>query len=278
VRLALTDLRSGVVRLHDDPFQPPTPVVPSPPGLGSIAPYGVARLHDGRLVFADRLGHRIIAMNEDGSDVASFGVLGAGDGKLRAPCGVAVAPDGRIYVADTGNRRVVAVDAMDGSGWQAYGVKGGPTEGDAAVGRFAYPVALAADAAGLLVADPGAARVVRLSTLDDAGWDASSPGVLRNPVDVAVLPGGGFVVADLSARRLAFFHTPSGGVTFAVGHPLLAGPSAVVAATEERLAVCVAPLAALFAVILTDGVWTVVVERRLAESGLRRPVALCLLP
>lgn len=277
-RLALADLRSGTVVLPADPAQPPVRVTVQPPGTAPIQPYGVARLSDGRLLFADRAGNRILCMAEDGSNFATFGVLGSGDGELRSPSGVAVGPDDRIYVADTGNCRIVAVDSMAAAGWQAYGTKGGPSADDPAVGRFAQPVAVAADAAGVVVADPGAARVVRLTTLDDAGWDATAPGQLRGPVAVALLPSGGIVVADLIARRLAFLSTPSAGVTGEVTDPLLAGPTAVVAVTDDLLAVCVAPITALVTVERSDGAWSVKLDRMLDKLGLRRPTALCLLP
>lgn len=277
-RLALTDLRRGAVVLPEDPAQAPVPITAQPPGRNPSQPYGVARLPDGRLVFADRAAHRVVAMAEDGSNVASFGALGAGIGGLRLPGGVAVGPDGRIYVADTGNSRIVAVASMAADGWLAYGTKGGPTAGNPAIGRFARPVAVAADAAGVVVADPGAARVVRLSSLDDAGWDATAPGQLHGPVGVALLPGGGIVVADLVARRLAFLAAPSAGVTGAVADPLLAGPTAVAAVTDDRLAVCVAPLAAIVTVARAGGAWSVTLDRALGKDGLRRPTALCLLP
>lgn len=277
-RLALTDLRLGAVTLSDDPDTAPVPISVQPPGVGLSQPYGVARLPDGRLAFADRGAHRIVAMAEDGSDFESFGRPGSGEGELHLPSGVAVGPDGQIYVADTGNHRIVAVASMAGGGWRAYGAKGGPTANDPAIGRFARPVAVAADAGGVVIADPEAARVVRLSTLDDAGWDATAPGQLRGPAGVALLPGGGIVAADLVARRLAFLGAPSAGVTGEIVDALLAGPTAVAAVTDDQLMVCVAPLAALFAVVRTDGAWSVTLHRALGKHGLRRPTALCLLP
>lgn len=281
-RLALTDLRAGAFVLPEDPVVPPVPVVPQPPGDPPQQPYGVARLPDGRLLLADLTGHRIVAMAEDGSHWASFGVQGGGVGELSSPAAVAVGPGGRIWVADTGNSRIVAVDSMAGDGWTAYGSAGGPTSGDPAVGKFARPVGIVVDAAGVVVADPGAARVVRLSTVDgadwDAGWEATAPGTLRGPVAVALLPGGGIVVADLADRRLALLGAPAGGVAAEVTDELLAGPTAVAAITDDLLAVCVAPRTALLTVSRVDGAWSVTLDRRLADSGLRRPTALCALP
>lgn len=274
-RLAVTDLRAGTVVLAAEPAVPPVPVVPLPPGDAPRQPYGVAVLPDGRLVAADRAGHRVVAMAEDGSGWASFGLPGAGAGELSSPAGVAVGPDGRIWVADTGNARVVAVDSMAGDGWTAYGSAWPP--GDPGVGRFVRPVGIAVDGGAVVVADPGAARVVWLSPVDGGGWEATPPGTLRAPVAVALLPGGPMVVGDLADRRLAFLNRPADGVTEAVTDELLAGPTSVVALTDDLLAVCVAPRAALLAVSRVDGAWTVTLDRRLADSGLRRPTALCAL-
>lgn len=278
MRLALTDLRRGVVVLPSDPTLSPIRVSAQPPGSNPAAPYAVARLADGRLVVADRRGHRIVAMSEDGADWASFGGPGSGAGQLQAPAGVAVGPDGRIYVADTGNSRIVVVDSMAGDGWISYGTHGGPAPGDPGIGRFASPVAIAVGTAGVVVADPGAARVVQLSSLDDAGWDATPPGAVRGPSALALLPGGQIVVADLIARRLTFLQTPSAGVIDSLTGPLLAGPSSVVAIDDDQLIVCVAPLTALFSVTRSDGAWTVALDRQLDRVGLHRPTALCLLP
>lgn len=279
MRLALTDLRAGTVIMPADSTQPLTKVTVQPPGSDPVQPYGLARLSDGRLVFADRAGHRIIAMAEDGSDFASFGSLGTDEGELRFPSGVAVGPDDRIYVADTGNSRIVAVNSMSAKGWHTYGAKGGPTAGNPGIGRFAKPTAVAVGASGVVVADPGAVRVVRLSAFDDDGWDATAPGQLRGPVAVAVTPSGGIVVADLIARQLAFLSTPSDGVTETVSDPLLwAEPSAVAALSNELLAVCVAPMTALVAVTRLKGTWSVTFDRMLGGIGLRRPIALCQLP
>lgn len=275
-RLAVTDLRAGTVVLSADPAQPAVPVVPQPPGDAPHQPYGVARLPDGRLVTADRTGHRVVAMAEDGSGWASFGLPGPGAGQLSSPGGVAVGPDGRIWVADTGNARVVAVDSMAGDGWTAFGSAWTP--GEDGTGTFVRPVGIAVDAGGVVVADPGAARVVRLSAVDGMDWEATPPGALRCPVAVALPPGGGIVVADLVDRRLAFLDAPAAGVAADLTDELLAGPTSLAVLTDDLLAVCVAPRAALLSVARVDGTWTVTLDRRLADAGLRRPTALCVLP
>ena len=214
-------------------------------------------------------------MAMDGSNWASFGVSGPGVGQLSFPSGVAVGPDGRIWIADTGNSRIVAVDSMAGDKWTVFGSPGGPTSEDPAPGKFARPIGIAVDAAHVVVTDPGAARVVRFSSVDGTGWQATAPGTLRNPVAVALLLGGQIVVADLADRRLALLDAPATGIVADVTNELLAGPTAVAAITEDLLSVCVAPLTALVKVSRSNGIWSVTLDRRLSDSGLRRPTALC---
>ena len=88
----------------------------------------------------------------------------------------------------------------------------------------------------------------------------------------------GDLVADLVARRLAFLTAPSAGVISAIVDPLLAGPTAVAVITDDQLAVCVAPLAAIVTVARAGGAWSVTLDRALGKDGLCRPIALCLLP
>jgi DNA-binding beta-propeller fold protein YncE len=277
-RLALTDLQRGIVLLPADAAQPPVPIAVAPPDVFNAQPYGVARLPDGRLVTADRAGHRIIAVAEDGTGFASFGAQGSGDGQFLAPCGVAVGPDGRIYVADSGNYRIVALQSMAGDGWQSYGSKAGPTLDDFGPGRFARLTAIAADASGVVAADAGAARIVRLSSLDDAGWEVSPPGSLRNPVSVALLPDGRIAVADLAAPAIALFATPSAGVLETITDPLLPGPIALAALDDDHLSVCCVPSNALITLTRAAGAWSAALDRPLDGLGLRRPTSLCLLP
>jgi hypothetical protein len=276
VRLGLTDLRRGIVLLPVDATLPPVDVPVQPPGTLIGQPYGIARLPDGRLVTADRAGHRIVAVAEDGSDFASFGVRGAGEGQFEAPSGVAVDPAGRIYIADTGNFRVAAIDSMAGDGWQAYGTKIVPVSGDAGIGGFARLVGIAAGAGGLVVvADAGAARVVRLTSFDEGGWDASPAGAFRNPVAVTLLPDGTIVAADLAARHLALLWRPSDGIVELIADPLLPGPTAVAALDDDHLAVCCVPNNALVSIARAGGVWSVTLERTLDDLAIRRPTAIC---
>jgi tripartite motif-containing protein 71 len=83
-----------------------------------------------------------------------LGVLGVGVGEVSMPNSIAVAPDGRVYVADS-TENLVKVYGADGK--RAASIGGAGT----ADGQFAFPVALAADDRGIVVADQGNHRVQR---------------------------------------------------------------------------------------------------------------------
>jgi sugar lactone lactonase YvrE len=111
------------------------------------APYGMARLTDGRIAVADQNNHRLRAIALDGTvtTLAGTGTLGAADGEAAAasfgfPQGLTVDGAGRLYVTDTAGftiRRLAAneVTTLAGSGiggWrdgalreaQFYGLEG----------------------------------------------------------------------------------------------------------------------------------------------------------
>ncbi|MDX8456566.1 NHL repeat-containing protein [Mesorhizobium sp. VK9D] len=271
--LAVSDLRRGISILQANPSDPPADV-PAPAGFG--LPYGLARLPDGRLLTADRSQSRIIACAEDGTNWESFGSQGAGVGQFQNPMGVAVSDEGRIFVADTGNFRIVAIDAFDGTGWQAYGQK--IATGSVGPGRFAGPICIQHGPGGLVVADPAAARIVQLAQLDDAHWDVSSQGTFRNPTAVAVLPDGTIIVGDLTREGLSIMASPSGGITETILGDVLRYPAALAVTGADALAAFFLPTLALCSVVRDASGWNVSLDARLDQVVIRRPTALCQLP
>ena len=81
-----------------------------------------------------------------------LGVLGAGLGEVTMPNSIAIAPDGRVYVADSREDTV----KVYGAGGTRVATLGGTGSGD---GQFHFPVAVAADGSGIVVADQGNHRV-----------------------------------------------------------------------------------------------------------------------
>ena len=188
-------------------------------------PVGVAWLGDGRVLVADYQNHRVRRISPSGaiSTVAGTGVAGfSGDGgaatsaRLSGPTGVDATADGGFLIADLGNRRVRKVSAdgrivtVVGTGVEGFSGDGGPATSallDAPVGVAGTP------AGGFLVADAGSNRVRYVSpggTIYTAagGGGTTADGVaatsalLAAPVGVAVLPGGGFLVAEYAGQRV----------------------------------------------------------------------------
>ena len=109
-------------------------------------PLGVA-VHAGRL-FVGSAGRGAVEVY-DLDARAWVGDLGAGPGEVARPNAIAVAPDGVIYVADSDRDQVAVFDAAS---YARIGTLGGP-------GELRFPVAVAADAARVVVADQGNHRL-----------------------------------------------------------------------------------------------------------------------
>ncbi|MEM7229125.1 MAG: NHL repeat-containing protein, partial [Planctomycetota bacterium] len=98
---------------------------------GSIldgTPFGPQAVHvtsDDRLLVADRLSHRIVVFDLDGTVLNDFGAQGSGDGQFDVPLDVTTDPAGRVYVTDSGNERIVVFD----SGGAFLFTIGGPGNG-----------------------------------------------------------------------------------------------------------------------------------------------------
>ena len=164
----------------------------------------IALAHDGagRLHVADSRG--ISRVDADGSVVriAGNGARGhTGDGgpataaALAGHGGFSFLPDGRMAIAEyDGWVRVVRPDGtigtLAGNGTEGYTGDGGPAA--AAVVRHPHDVEALADGT-LLIADShnGAIRAI-----DPNGVIRTVASGLTAPVDLAVAPGGGYVVAD----------------------------------------------------------------------------------
>jgi len=169
-----------------------------------------------------------------GSD--SFGDF-TGDGgpapaaALNEPLGVAVMPDGGYLIADAGNDRVRRVFAdgtirtVAGTGWFGDSGDGGP----ATAASFKDPIGVAVLLDGsFLIADAGAGRVRRVSPtgiittvagngtrgFSGDGGPATAAEIF-DPNGLAVLPDGGFLIADgdYVVRRVF----PDGTITTVAG-------------------------------------------------------------
>ncbi len=107
-------------------------------------PIGVALDHDGNILIADALYHRIRRVTPDGTitTIAGNGIPWfSGDGgpataaNLQYPTGVAVDHDGNLFIADAANHRIRRVDpdgtitTVAGTGGAGFSGDGGPATG-----------------------------------------------------------------------------------------------------------------------------------------------------
>lgn len=199
------------------------------PGRFSIV-RSVSALADdprGGVLVADSANNRIQALDAAGGVVAAWGLAGRSPGYVSRPRGVAFAGDGQtIAVADTFDHRIERFDPDGGYGGQLGLIStfnGYATEGSAD-GQFSLPSGVAYDAAGnTAVSDFGNDRVVLLRP------DGS---ILRsvnvtNPRSVAAGPGGGVLVAEMTAPNGRILQLAAdGGVSAAQTGPLT-NPKAV---------------------------------------------------
>ena len=194
---------------------------------GLRQPTAVAWLGDGSVLIADYANHRIRRITPGGeiSTVAGTGTAGySGDGgpatsaRLSWPVDVEPTADGGFLIADLGNMRVRRVSptgiitTVAGTGVAGTGGDGGP----ATSARLDAPTGVAATAGGgFLIADAGAHRVrwvspggtiIRVAGIGSPGGAGDGgPAVsaqLYTPVGVAVLPDGGFLVAEYDGQRV----------------------------------------------------------------------------
>jgi NHL repeat len=191
-------------------------------------PEDVAVLPGGGFLIGDADNERVRRVSKDGiiTTVAGGGARGPrGDGgpatkaRLSDPEGVAVLPDGGFLIADTGDQRVRRVfrngtiTTVAGTGARGFSGDGGP----AIAARLDHPssVAVLRDG-GFLIADWFNHRVRRvtaagiISTVagtgsgfgEEAGDGGLATAAAVDPVGVAALPDGGFLIADEENSRV----------------------------------------------------------------------------
>jgi hypothetical protein len=213
-----------------------------PAGLGDMNhPRGLAVLPDGGFLIAEAFGHRIRRVLPDGTmtTVAGTGVKGfSGDGgpatsaRLNLPHAVAPLPDGGFLIDDTNNNRIRRV-WPDGRITTVAGTGAGGFSGDdgaATAARIGAPRGIdASPDGGYLIADSNNHRIRRVSPggtittvagtgvkgFSGDGGPATSAR-LNLPFGVAVLPGGGFLVAEPANSRVRRV-SPDGTITTVAG-------------------------------------------------------------
>ncbi|MEA2495566.1 MAG: hypothetical protein QOJ29_3477 [Thermoleophilaceae bacterium] len=190
-------------------------------------PTGLAIGKDGSIYVTDTGNSRVRVIKPDGTIATLAGTADqgfSGDGgkasaaQVNAPQGVAVDAGGQLFFSDTGNNRVRVIHAdgtiatVAGNGQAGSAGDGGP----ATSAQLNSPRGLAFQADGtLLIADAGNNRIRRVATNGTiatvagtggggSGGDggAATDAQLNLPVDVSVLPAGGFFIAEQGGNRI----------------------------------------------------------------------------
>jgi sugar lactone lactonase YvrE len=204
------------------------------------APNGLAATPDGGFIFGDSNNNRVRYVSPTGliNTVAGGGPGGLGDGgpatsaQLAFPIGVAVRPDGSFLIADNDNHRIREVSTsgvittVAGTGTPGFGGDNGPAT-SAQINNPAG-IVLTADG-GYLFTEIEGQRVRRVSpggTITTVAGDgtAGSGGdggpatnaQLSSPTAVALVSGGGFVIADSANHRVRQV-VPGGTITTLAG-------------------------------------------------------------
>ncbi|MEB3198809.1 MAG: tetratricopeptide repeat protein [Candidatus Sericytochromatia bacterium] len=201
-------------------------------GLGRAArfdrPQGMAVSPDGQLYITDTGNHRIRRVSPDGKvvTVAGAGVPGWLDGpalraRMYAPTGGTLDPVGNYFFADGARIRFLSpggqVGTLAGDGVPGF------TDGGIGVGRFARPIALAADWRGFVfVADNGTAirgispegEVRTVAGSLDPGWadGSGSSARFRYVTSMQMLDKETLLILDTGNNRLRELHIPTGMV------------------------------------------------------------------
>ena len=189
------------------------------------SPGDTAVLSDGSFLIADTGNHRIRQVTPDGRIFTVAGTTPglSGDGgpataaQLHSPRDVELATDGGFLIADTGNDRIRRVNVTGTINTVAGTVGGLSGDGDPArQAQLRQPVAVTAlSNGGVLVSDTVNDRVRRVTPMGaivavagggGAGNDGPAKAArLSRPAGTALVPGGGFLVADAanaSVRRV----------------------------------------------------------------------------
>lgn len=169
-------------------------------GPGQVhSPTGVARSPAGDVWIADRGNDRVLQFHPDGSFAQAIG-------GFSAPQDVTFDPAGAMYVADTGHGQIVVRTPPRG----LLGLLG-PLTGDTVttIGGFQRPVAVAATATTLFVADEQSNTITALDLhrrrLFSFGDQGTKAGEFTHPAGISVTADGDLVVADPHNNRVELF-------------------------------------------------------------------------
>jgi len=143
------------------------------------------------------------------------GMAGSSNGQFNTPHGIAIAPDRSLYIADTNNNRIQHF-SVDGQFLNTWGSFGDSTNGDAPIGTFNQPWAVAVSPNGeyVYVADTWNHRIQKFTASGTplTMWGTplydptnNNPLGIWGPRGIAVDAQGRVFVADTGNKRILVY-------------------------------------------------------------------------
>ena len=172
--------------------------------LANVKPVALAYNEKLRRIYVmDRIGHKVIVLDDAGAKQFEFGGRGRGEGQFNMAMSIAVDRNGKIYVLDTGNFRIQIFDA-DGKFLNAFGSVGDRP------GFLANPKGIAVDSDGHIYVTDAAFSNFQIfdpqgNVLLVVGKMGSAPGQLYLPAGIFVDEQDRVYVADQFNRRISVF-------------------------------------------------------------------------
>ena len=168
------------------------------------SPVGIRVNDSGTVYVCDRKNHRIQVLDANLSFMHTFGHCGPDDGQLVFPRDVAFDRAQNVYVVDTGNHRI-QVFTPDGKFIRKFGCAGDGR------GEFKHLSSICIDHKDHVYVTDHKKHCVTVFTTDGdvlkvmGGAQGSAPGVLNEPLGIAVSSDGLLYVADSNNKRIQVF-------------------------------------------------------------------------
>lgn len=153
-------------------------------------PGDVALDAKGNLWVVDKANHRIQQFNESGELLKTVGSQGSTGGKLNSPSALVVDTKGYIWVTDTGNTRVVQFKESTGEFVSTFGTDVNKTKVESGGTQAERNRCTAAS-----------------GNVCQAGTPGSLDGQMKEPIGIAVSPGGLPFVVEKGNNRVEKFNT-----------------------------------------------------------------------
>jgi DNA-binding beta-propeller fold protein YncE len=211
--LTIADTRMADLESTANMYEPLSKLIPAAQLLspGFNTPRNLAFGPDGSIYVADTGNHRVVHLDLTGQILNTWGSqtpanqVPPAPGTFNEPWGITVDPQGNVYVADTWNHRIQKFSA-DGTFLLEWGTGGVATEGSS---LFWGPRSVAVDpeSGNVYVTDTGNKRVAVFDANGTFLFDfgLTEPGMLNEPVGLAIDPNGIVYVADTWNLRVVSF-------------------------------------------------------------------------